>query len=66
VGRVRRSAAADALAEAAIAWWHAYEGRRRLWYVAGLVTVFVFFVMVVGRNLTAATVVVASTGRTAR
>jgi hypothetical protein len=33
------------LAEAAVAWWHAYEIRRRRWYIALAVALFVLFVL---------------------
>jgi hypothetical protein len=42
---------ADAVVEAALAWWHAYEGRRRQLYIAGLVTVLVFFALAMRQRL---------------
>ncbi len=47
------------VAEAAVAWWHAYEAKRRYLYVAALVAVFAFFAMVIRYDAAAALVAAA-------
>ncbi len=65
-GSVAARPGADAFAEAAIAWWHAYEARRRMWYLAGVAAVFVFFAFVVRQDVGSAAVVAPLFGRMVR